>query len=128
MNLLLDTHTFIWWTIQRNKLSQLASDRLINPNNSLFLSLASVWEMQIKLQLGKLTFDLPLSELITSQQQTNGLQILPIQLEHILALGDLPNHHRDPFDRMLVAQSMVEQMAILSADIVLDSYPVQRIW
>jgi PIN domain nuclease of toxin-antitoxin system len=128
MNLLLDTHTFIWWTIQRNKLSQLASDRLINPNNSLFLSLASVWEMQIKLQLGKLTFDLPLSELITSQQQTNGLQILPIQLEHILALGDLPNHHRDPFDRLLVAQSMVEQMAILSADIVLDSYPVQRIW
>lgn len=128
MNLLLDTHTFIWYSIQSKKLSQPVSDLLVDQNNSLFLSLVSVWEIQIKTQLGKLAFELPLTELIASQQETNHLQLLPIQLNHILALEALPNHHRDPFDRLLVAQAMIEQMSILSADTLLDAYPLQRIW
>jgi PIN domain nuclease of toxin-antitoxin system len=128
MNLLLDTHTFIWCSIQSNKLSQAVSDLLVDQESSLFLSLVSVWKIQIKTQLGKLAFELPLTELIASQQETNHLQLLPIQLNHILALEALPNHHRDPFDRLLVAQAMIERMPILSADTTLDAYPVQRIW
>jgi PIN domain nuclease of toxin-antitoxin system len=128
MNLLLDTHTFIWCSIQSNKLSQPVSDLVVDQESSLFLSLVSVWEIQIKTQLGKLAFELPLTELITSQQETNHLQLLPIQLNHSLALEALPNHHRDPSDRLLVAQAMIEQMPILSADTILDAYPVQRIW
>jgi PIN domain nuclease of toxin-antitoxin system len=128
MNLLLDTHTFIWCSIQSNKLLQSVSDLLVDQDSSLFLSLVSVWEIQIKTQLGKLAFELPLTEPITSQQETNHLQLLPIQLNHILALEALPNHHRDPFDRLLVAQAMIEQMPILSTDTILGAYPVQRIW
>lgn len=128
MNLLLDTHTFIWWSIKSNKLSQPVSDLLVDQNSVLFLSLVSVWEIQIKTQLGKLALELPLTELITSQQQSNNLQLLPIQLDHILALEELPDHHRDPFDRLLVAQAMIEQLSILSADTILTGYPVQRIW
>ncbi len=78
--------------------------------------------------MGKLVIELPLNELIASQQQVNDLQLLPIQLEHILALEGLPNYHRDPFDRLLVAQAIVESMSILSADTLLDGYPIQRIW
>lgn len=84
--------------------------------------------MQIKLQLGKLKLDLPLSELIENQQQVNDLQLLSITTGHIYALEQLPNHHRDPFDRLLVAQAMIEQMPLLSVDAVFDSYPIERWW
>jgi len=92
------------------------------------LSLASVWEMQIKRQLGKLSLNLPLPELIASQQQTNGLQLLPIELNHIFMLENLPQFHRDPFDRLLIAQAVTEQIPVLSIDTVFDHYPVQRLW
>ena len=109
MKLLLDTHTLIWWTLTPERLSQLVLSLLGDSNNDLILSVVSVWEMQIKLQLGKLTLNMPLPNLIDSQQQTNGLQILSIELVHVLALQTLPNHHRDPFDRLLIAQATVEQ-------------------
>jgi PIN domain nuclease of toxin-antitoxin system len=84
--------------------------------------------MQIKLQLGKLRFDMPLSELLAVQQQINDIQLLPLELAHIWTLGSLPPHHRDPFDRMLIAQSIASQMPILSVDFAFDSYSIQRLW
>ncbi len=128
MKLLLDTHTLIWWTLTPERLSQLVHSLLGDSNNDLILSVVSVWEMQIKFQLGKLKLNMPLASLIDSQQQTNGLQILPIELVHVLALQTLPNQHRDPFDRLLIAQATVEQLPILSIDSAFNGYPVQRLW
>jgi len=128
MNLLLDTHVFIWLSFAPEQLSEPVTDLLMDEKNLWFLSLASVWEMQIKRQLGKLSLNLPLPELIASQQQTNGLQLLPIELYHIFTLEDLPQFHRDPFDRLLIAQAITEQIPLLSIDTVFDHYPVQRLW
>src|SRR5690349_15404624 len=104
MNLLLDTHTFIWWDSQPAQLSAQALALCQDVANTLFLSLVSVWEMHIKQQLGKLQFQQPLADLIAAQQESNGVHILPIRLEHIYAVGALPYHHKDPFDRLLIAQ------------------------
>ncbi|WP_318699187.1 MULTISPECIES: type II toxin-antitoxin system VapC family toxin [unclassified Roseofilum] len=84
--------------------------------------------MQIKIQLNKLTLNLPLSQVINRQKQVNDLPILPIELAHVFALEQLPNPHRDPFDRLLIAQAFVAQIPILSIDIIFDRYPVQRLW
>ena len=92
------------------------------------LSIASVWEMQIKLQLGKLNLNSKLPDLIENQQRVNNLQILPIELTHIYALNNLPSHHKDPFDRLLIAQTIVEQITLASIDEVFDNYPIQRLW
>ena len=102
--------------------------QLTDTNNTWILSIASVWEMQIKLQLGKLNLNSTLPNLIDNQQRVNNLQILPIDLTHIYALNNLPSHHKDPFDRLLIAQAMVEQMPIVSIDEVFDNYPIQRLW
>ena len=128
MNLLLDTHVLIWLSLTPERLSERVTDLLMDETNLWFLSLASVWEMQIKRQLGKLSLNLPLPELIASQQQTNGLQLLPIELNHIFTLENLPQFHRDPFDRLLIAQAITEQIPLLSIDTVFDHYPVQRLW
>lgn len=101
MKLLLDTHTLIWWTLTPERLSPRVLRLTGDINNNLILSVVSVWEMQIKLQLGKLKLNMPLASLIDSQQQTNGLQIIPVELVHVLALQNLPAHHRDPFDSTL---------------------------
>lgn len=89
--------------------------------------MASVWEIQIKVDIKKLALPLPLSDLIALQRRTNNIQLLPIELRHIYALSDLPMHHRDPFDRLLIAQSNVEKMPILSADGVFDLYNAQTL-
>lgn len=128
MNLLLDTHTFLWAVDCPEKLSERIVQLLADEANIWCLSLASVWEIQIKSQLGKLQLSLPLSELIETQQQINDLLLLPIELNHIYALTELSQHHRDPFDRLLIVQSRVEQMPLLSRDSVFDTYGVDRIW
>lgn len=92
------------------------------------LSIASIWEMQIKVQTGKLNLHSTLPNLIANQQRVNNLQLLPIEVNHIWALADLVHHHRDPFDRILVAQAIVQKMPVLSMDEVLDSYLVERLW
>ncbi|MEA5507141.1 type II toxin-antitoxin system VapC family toxin [Halotia wernerae UHCC 0503] len=128
MKLLLDTHVLIWWSSSSEKLSLNVYNLIVDPNNTLLFSIASIWEMQIKLQSSKLSLNSALPNLIERQQQVNKLQILPIELSHIYALEDLPSHHRDPFDRILIAQSIIENIPLLSIDMVFDSYPVQRIW
>jgi len=128
MQLLLDTHSFIWWSINSEKLSLTGQDLLFDRNNRLFLIVASVWEMQIKLQLGKLQLNPSLQELIKNQITINNLEILSIDLAHIWTLATLIHYHKDPFDRLLISQSITEIMPILSVDEIFDRYPVQRIW
>ncbi len=125
MNLLLDTHVFIWWADQPEKLSQATLSALEDETNVLILSVVSVWEMQIKIQLGKLKLNLPLKELVESQQEANDLQLLSMELAHALALDSLPLHHKDPFDRLLIAQSIEEDATLVSADSEFSAYPVK---
>jgi PIN domain nuclease of toxin-antitoxin system len=92
------------------------------------LSLVSVWEIQIKVQLGKLNLDISLSEIVKDQTKINDVQILPLKLSHIWTLDTLPYYHKDPFDRLLISQAITENLIILGVDPVFDSYPVQKIW
>lgn len=128
MKLLLDTHTFIWWDSAPSKLPPQVLALCQDPANEMWLSVASVWEMQIKLQLGKLQLKLPLKEIIEGQQQTNNIQVLEITLAHVLALESLPALHKDPFDRLLVAQANVESAVLISGDRIFEQYPVQLLW
>ena len=128
MKLLLDTHTFIWWDSDPLRLTPPILDMCQDPENLLLLSVASVWEMQIKLQLGKLKLGLPLKELVEGQQQTNKIEVLSVKLEHVLALDKLSPHHKDPFDRLLIAQAHVEEAVLISKDPVFTKYTVKVIW
>ena len=124
---LLDTHTFIWWDSDPSRLSASALAFLCNPANVVLLSVVSVWEILIKVPLGKLTLRAPLATIL-AEQQANGIQILPAYLPHVLALESLPSIHKDPFDRLLIAQANVEGAVLLSADTVISHYPVSVLW
>lgn len=126
--LLLDTHAFIWWASEPEKLSKKALALCENPNNTIILSVASVWEMQIKMQLGRLKLEAELTDLIDLQRKINDLQILPIELEHTLELRNLDDHHKDPFDRLLIAQSKLEDLIIVSKDANIKKYSIRVIW
>ena len=128
MKLLLDTHAFIWLDLAMKKISETALAACRNPDNELYLSLVSAWEIQIKMQLKRLDLPAPLPDIIRAQQADNGLQILPIRLEHIYALTRLDPHHNDPFDRLLIAQAMSEEMKLVSIDSAFADYPVEVIW
>lgn len=104
MKAILDTHAFIWWDSDPARLSPAALALILDVNNTIFVSVASIWEIVIKSQLGKLSLGTPLADIILQQQQ-NGLEILPITAEHALSVAALPQHHRDPFDRVLIAQA-----------------------
>lgn len=128
MKLLLDTHTFIWWDSEPAKLSPQVLALCQDRQNVLLLSVVSIWEMQIKLHLGKLRLALPLKEIVESQRRINGIEILPITLEHVVALENLPAHHKDPFDRLLVAQAIVEEAVLVSSDSNIAKYAVRVVW
>ncbi|GET37854.1 type II toxin-antitoxin system VapC family toxin [Microseira wollei] len=128
MRLLLDTHTFIWFVTDNPKLSETARGLINDGNNEIWLSTASIWEMAIKQSTGKLSFGLPFRVFIEQQVSLNRSDILNINLDHIEVIVTLPFHHRDPFDRLIIAQAMVEQIPILSADSVFDAYGIQRLW
>lgn len=128
MKLLLDTHAFIWWSSEPEKLSKKVLATIEDDENELILSVASIWEMQIKVQLGKLEITDPLEDLIAIYQRGNDLQILPVYLNHVLALETLPAYHRDPFDRLLIAQASAEKLVIITKDQNFKEYPVQMFW
>ena len=128
MNLLLDSHTFIWMHNEPNKLSTKAAMEIVVLSNTLFLSIASIWEIQIKIQIGKFNFKDSLANIIAEQQKKNGLQILPVNLSHVLELENLPFHHKDPFDRLLIAQAKVENMTLVSSDPSFSAYSVNLLW
>ncbi len=114
MKFLLDTHTFMWWDSNPNQISSQTLSLLKKPENQVIVSLVSVWEIQIKTNLGKLELKAPLSEIILRQQTENGVSLLTIALPHILELDHLPWHHKDPFDRLLIAQSRCESAVLVS--------------
>jgi PIN domain nuclease of toxin-antitoxin system len=128
MKLLLDTHTFIWWDRDPGLIPSATLTLMQQPETQLFVSIVSLWEIQIKLQIGKLTLQNSLSEVILRQQTENGIQLLPISLLHILALEKLPQYHKDPFDRLLIAQSMNEAASLVSRDSVFKQYGCSLIW
>ncbi len=128
MKLLLDTHIFLWLNDRPEKLSVAAMEACGNAENSLYLSLISLWEIQIKRQLGKLDIQAPWQEMMKTQKMENGLEVLPLKESHIEQLDRLEPHHRDPFDRMLISQAQVEGMEMVSADRAFTSYNVALIW
>ncbi|MCE5182089.1 MAG: type II toxin-antitoxin system VapC family toxin [Betaproteobacteria bacterium] len=128
MNLLLDSHVFLWLMNEPERVPDQVLAMCENGENELYLSVASVWELQIKHALGKLTMRQPLKQILDEQQQSNGMEILSIKLPHLWQLTDLPRVHGDPFDRLLIAQAVVEDMHLISADRVFSSYPVKLFW
>jgi len=126
--IILDTHTFIWWVDDDQRLSAKAKKVIENMDNQCFLSLASSWEMAIKSSLGKLKLTIPVKEYIPQHLAANDFKQLDITLRHVARVEALPWHHRDPFDRLLVAQAVEEKMMIVSAEASFDSYKVKRIW
>ena len=128
MNLLLDTHALIWSFSNTKNLSPVVAREIKNPANRIFLSVVSVWEMQVKSKIGKMAFDDTLENIVTEQQKVNDFQILPVTLAHALYLENLPLHHQDPFDRLLISQAMVENMTLVSLDRKFPLYPVNLLW
>ncbi len=128
MKYLLDTHTFIWLDSTPDYLSPNVILICKDPANILYVSLASIWEMQIKISAGKLQLPKPLQEIIQWQQQNNFIQVLPVTLQHIFTLDSLPQHRRDPFDRILIVQAQVENLTIISRDNTFAQYPVNITW
>ncbi|WP_017718074.1 type II toxin-antitoxin system VapC family toxin [Kamptonema formosum] len=128
MRLLLDTHTFLWYISDSPHVSESAREHIDNEHNQILLSAASVWEMAIKHSQGKLNLTMSFEVFVLLQLRMNDFRQLEIQKRHIDAVATLPFHHRDPFDRLLVSQAMVERIPILSANSALDAYPIQRVW
>jgi len=124
---LLDTQSFIWWDNDHAKLPSHIMAICEDAETTLYLSMASLWEMQIKLRLGKLVLPLSLPDTIEAQVK-NGLRLLPIKPSHIYKIATLADHHRDPFDRLLIAQSFIENIPIISSDSLFSRYGVDVIW
>lgn len=128
MRLLLDTHSFLWFVGGNSRLSSPARTVIEDATNEAFLSIASLWEMGIKISLGKLNIAQPFEEFITRQLAVNHIQLLPITLEHVARIVTLPFHHRDPFDRLLAVQGLAERMPIVSIDEVFTAYGLMQVW
>jgi PIN domain nuclease of toxin-antitoxin system len=125
---LLDTHTFVWMASAPERLGEAARERVESPASELLLSVASVWEMAIKSSLNKLELPASLPAFLEEQLASTRTRILDIRSEHAVRIEDLPWHHRDPFDRLLVAQARFESLPLLSRDSAFDAYDVERIW
>ncbi len=128
MNYLLDTHALIWFLAGDLELSFLARQIMEDESNTLWISVASLWEMAIKFSIGKLNLGQPFEKLFPEQLENNDIAMLGITVEHLKMVSRLPLHHRDPFDRLIIAQAQIEKMPILSADVVFDAYSVPRVW
>ena len=128
MKVLLDTHAFLWLISGDDRLSGTAQKTFLNPGNILFFSAASLWEICIKMSLGKLSLKSGWLKTIEDEMKINAIQWLSIEMTHCVKLINLPFHHRDPFDRMLVAQAIVDDMQLLSRDTRLASYEIKCIW
>ena len=128
MNLLLDSHAFKWWRDEPNKLSPTAFAEISNPKNEVFISVVTVWELQIKIALDKFSVKNGLETAIKDEIQNNGFLILPVELAHALHLEHLPLHHKDPFDRLLISQAVVENMTLVTTDAEFAKYQVNLLW
>ena len=127
MNFLLDTHTLIWFLEINPQLSSFAKTTIENDNHKIFVSIASLWEIAIKTQTGKLSLTKTLEEIILEAEKLQ-IEILLIEPLHVLSLQKLPLHHRDPFDRIIIAQAITEKLQLVSKDEQFDLYKVKRVW
>jgi PIN domain nuclease of toxin-antitoxin system len=128
MNILLDTHAFLWFVDDSPRLSDPARVLIESDDVQPFISMASLWEMAIKISLGKLQLQEPYEKFIPQQLATNGIGVLNLSMEHVAAIAALPFHHRDPFDRLIAVQARIEKMTLVSADPVFDIYEIERVW
>lgn len=128
MKLLVDTQALIWALEGDKRLSRVAREALEDPTNRRIVSIATGWEMAIKTGLGKLNPPMPRPHLFPAELERLGFEILPIKSEHVHRLLDLPLHHRDPFDRMLIAQALSENLTMVGCDVAFDAYGAARIW
>ena len=128
MQFLLDTHTFLWFILDSPNLSTSAKTIIETASNNRLLSVASIWEMAIKSSIGKLTFNQPFERFIPYQLRINDIKLLEIQLAHTVAIVNLPFYHRDPFDRLIIGQSIVENIPVITADSAFEEYPIQILW
>src|SRR5580698_4540761 len=127
MKAILDTHAFLWALAGDERMSRLARETYAGPAG-LFLSIASVWEILIKVQSGEVKLPRPAGPYVLKKLAENGIEMLPISIDHLLAIERLPMHHRDPFDRMLICQSLGENVPIITSDPMFRRYSVEIIW
>ena len=128
MNLLLDSHVWLWFAADDPRLSAAAKLAIESPAHNRFISIASIWELSLKLSLGKLRLSQPFNEFVAEQMLATQAQLLPIEVNHCLEVISLPMHHRDPFDRMLIVQAKVGGLVLVTADHAFEQYPIQRLW
>jgi len=128
MKALLDTNAFLWFISGSDKLTSKARDYIADLSNDLVISTASLWEIAIKTSIGKLELLSPFDQLIPTQLEKNAIDVLPIEQDHISGIINLEFHHRDPFDRLIIAQGITEQIPIITSDGMFAKYPVEVIW
>jgi len=128
VNILLDTHAFLRFIKDDPMLSSSAKILIENIDNDRFISLASIWEIAIKTSLNKLEIAKPFSEFIPNQLKQNYINLLPINISHLIKVAELPFYHRDPFDRLMISQSLIEKIPIISKDTVFDDYGIKQFW
>jgi PIN domain nuclease of toxin-antitoxin system len=128
MSILLDTNALIWWFTEPTKLSAVAREVIERDDSRVCISAAAVWEIAIKVQLGKLRMPAPVGTYLPAKLATEGIEVLPITLTHALQLLELPLHHRDPFDRIMIAQCQTDQLSVVTADRLFATYGVTVIW
>jgi PIN domain nuclease of toxin-antitoxin system len=128
MSYLLDTHTFLWFINDDEALSAYAKALIENTDNLIFLSIATLWEMAIKVSLGKLKVPMPFAAFMDTQLRDNDMKVLSISIEQLDLVASLPFHHRDPFDRLIIEQSLNERLPIIGRDTLFDAYGVKRYW
>lgn len=128
MRALLDTSAFLWFISGSDRLSVNARNYITDFQNELILSMASLWEIAIKTSLNRLELLRPFDQLIPSQLEENAVEVLPIDLNHLSNVISLPFHHRDPFDRLIIAQCMTENLPVITSDVAFQKYPVNIIW
>ena len=128
MKYLLDTHAFLWFVTDNDKLSSNARSIIKNSNNEVYFSAASAWEMSIKVRLGRLTIEEELEPFIIKQLSENNFSTLSITIFHSIYTSKLPDIHKDPFDRMIIAQSQVEDMPLISKDKNIEKYKIPVVW
>ena len=128
MRLLLDTHAFLWFVADDRRLSATSLQAICDPRNVVHFSTASAWEIAIKTNIGKLQLAVPYGEMLPGELDRNGMASLHIAWPHLWRYHRLPLYHRDPFDRMLVAQALADDLTLVSKDTMLDRYGVERLW
>jgi PIN domain nuclease of toxin-antitoxin system len=128
MRLLLDTHAFLWWIADDARLSKRARSAIATRRDECFVSIASCWEIAIKVSLEKLKLEAPVDRFIPEQLAINSFSLLPIEFAHVARVARLPFYHRDPFDRLLAAQGVIDDLPVVSADPIFRRYGVKRLW